>query len=214
MGASLKWFISEKSTWKIAVFDGLPTELSKNPHNLRWNFNKDEGVFTVSEYQFIGLINQKLKGSYRAGIYYHSQLVETDSENNKSKLFNNNYGLYLIADQLIYQKPGGTGGLGVFAQLAVSPKAINTHYRYIGLGLSYQGIFNKRAEDKLGIAFTNAGFYDPSKKDETIIEASYKAQLTENLFIQPDLQYVINPQGTDQKLDNAMVGFIRFGFNF
>jgi porin len=52
------------------------------------------------------------------------------------------------------------------------------------------------------------------KKDETIVEICYKAQLTENIFIQPDFQYVINPEGTGQNLENAMVGFVRFGLNF
>jgi porin len=214
LGLSLKWNLSDRGTWKIAVFDGLPTELSRNPHNLKWKINKDEGIFGVTEYQFINLIRNRLKGSYRTGIYYHSQLIEIDADNTENKLFDNNYGFYLIADQMIYQKPGTTEGLGLFAQVAFSPKAINTHYRYLGLGLSYQGLLNNRNEDKLGIAFTNAGFHDPLKRDETIIEISYKAQLTENLYIQPDLQYVINPGGTDLKLQNATVGFIRFGLNF
>lgn len=214
MGISLKWDISENNTWKIALFDGLPTELERNPYNLKWNFYKDEGVFAVTEYQYKSLFQNKLSGSYRVGVYYHSQLIETDPENIKIKLFDSNYGIYLIADQMIYQKPGATGGLGIFAQVAISPKAINTHYRYLGLGLSYQGLISKREEDKLGVAVTNAGFYDDSKKDETIIEISYKAQLTDNFYIQPDFQYVINPEGTEQNLENAMVGFIRFGFNF
>lgn len=214
IGVSLKWNISDKGNWKIAVFDGLPTELSHNAHNLNWNFNKDEGVFAVSEYQFTPAFKSGVNGSYRAGIYYHSQLVVTSEENNKTKLYNYNTGLYIIADQMIYQKPGSNGGLGIFAQLAISPKAINTHNLYYGLGLSYQGLFKNREDDKLGIAFTNAGFSEKDKKNETVLEICYKAQLTENLYIQPDLQYVIHPEGTGQTLPNATVGFIRFGINF
>jgi porin len=214
IGISLKWNISDKGNWKIAVFDGLPTELSHNAHNLKWNFNKDEGVFAVSEYQFTPEFKTGVKGSYRAGIYYHSQLVVTAEENNKTKLYNYNTGLYVIADQMIYQKPGSNGGLGIFAQLAISPKAINTHNLYYGLGLSYQGLFKNREDDKLGIAFTNAGFSEKDKKNETVLEICYKAQLTENLYIQPDLQYVIHPEGTGQTLANATVGFIRFGISF
>jgi porin len=214
IGVSVKWNISDNNNWKIALFDGLPTELEHNPHNLAWKFDRNDGVFGVTEYQIIPLIHNRLPGSYRAGIYYHSQLVETIEENLEVKLFNNNYGFYLIADQMIYKKPGGNGGLGIFGQIAISPRAKNTHYRYAGLGLSWQGLFRKRNEDRLGVAVTNAGFYDSTKKDETIIEICYKAQLTDNLFIQPDFQYVINPEGTDVKLKNAMVGFIRFGFNF
>jgi porin len=213
MGLSFKWNLSDRSIWKIAVFDGLPTELSHNAHNLNWNFNKDEGVFTVTEYQFTPKING-LNGSYRAGVYYHSQLIVTNDEDIKTKLYNYNTGIYLIADQMIYKKADGNGGLGAFAQLALSPKAINKHDRYFGLGLSYQGLFNKRDEDKLGIALTYAGFSDKTKKDESIIEICYKAQITRNIYIQPDLQYVIHPEGTDQILKNATVGFMRFGLNF
>lgn len=214
VGLSLKWNISEKGTWKVAVFDGLPTELSHNQHNMNWNFNKDEGVFAVSEYQFKPTLKTGLKGSYRTGIYYHSQLVVTNKENNKTKLYNYNTGLYIIADQMIYQKTGSNGGLGIFAQLAISPKAINTHNLYYGLGLSYQGLFKNREEDKLGIAFTYAGFSEKDKKNETVLEICYKVQLTGNLYIQSDLQYVIHPEGTDQTLPDATVGFIRFGINF
>lgn len=118
------------------------------------------------------------------------------------------------ADQMVYSNQGRDGGIGVFGQVAFSPKAFNAHNIYTGMGLSWQGPFTKRGEDKLGIAFTYAGFNDDSRKDESVVEVFYKAQLTENIFIQPDFQYVINPEGTDQNLRNAMVGFVRFGLSF
>jgi len=213
-GVSLKWNINETNTLKVAVFDGLPTEYEHNQYNLNWSFKKDEGVFAVSEYQFTGLIKKHLKGSYRAGTYYHSQFMDPGIENIEDRVFRYNFGIYLIADQVIYQKPGGKGSLGIFGQLAISPKSINTHYRYLGFGLSWQGVLKDRDEDKLGIAITNAGFYDSAKRSETIFEVYYKTQLTENIFVQPDFQYVINPGLTDMNLNNASVGFIRFGFNF
>jgi porin len=214
LGLSVKWKVSETGIFKIAAFDGLPTEASRNKNNLNWQFSKDDGVFTVMEYQITPVTRTGLKGSYRTGIYYHSQLIVPDDENNKSKLYNYNTGLYIIADQMIYQKSGSNEGLGIFAQLAISPKAINTHNSYFGFGMSYQGLIKGREDDKLGVAVTTAGFSDKSKKVETVVEISYKAQLTENFYIQPDLQYVIHPEGTDQILRNATVGFIRFGINF
>lgn len=204
-GLALKWNVSLKSSLKMAVFDGLPTDFEHNPHNLKWDFNKNEGFLAVMEYQFSGG-----NGSYRAGVYYHSQLIETREDKN----FYYNDGFYLIADQMIHRNIGREGGIGVFGQIAVSPGAFNTHNFYSGMGISWQGPFRKRVEDKLGIALTYAGFSDSSKRSETVAEISYKAQLTENLFIQPDLQYVINPVGTDQNLRNATVGFIRFGLSF
>lgn len=213
-GVSFKWNMTNRSTWKIAAFDGLPTEREHNPFNMKWSFGKEDGVFAVTEFQLKTSPKNDLTGSYRGGIYYHSQLIEPDEENIETKLFRYNYGIYLIADQMIYQESDGNGGLGVFAQIAVSPRAINTHYRYFGLGMSWQGLFRNRNQDKLGFAVTNAGFRDKSKRDETIIEICYKAQLTPNIYIQPDFQYVINPGGTDSSLKNASVGFVRFGLNF
>jgi porin len=212
IGISLRWNASENSNWKIAVFDGLPTEYSRNTYNLNWGVSKKDGVFAVTEYQFLPLARNGLNGSYRAGVYYHSQLSKQDENNIETKLFNNNSGIYLIADQMIYKKSGSSGGLGIFAQLAISPRVINAHNRYFGLGMNYKGLI--REEDELGIAFTYAGFHGSSKRDETVVELCYKARITENIYIQPDLQYVIHPEGTDAALKNAMVGFIRFGLEF
>lgn len=214
LGISLKWNISSNKSWKIAVFDGFPTDFSNNPHNLRWKLDKNEGVFAVSEYQQTGYIKSKLKGSYKAGIYYHSQLSGPNDESKISEKNKSNYGLYLIVDQMIYQKDKESGGLGLFVQFAISPKTINSHYRYLGLGLSWQGLFSNRDEDKIGAGFNKAWLNDSSIKSESIIEIFYKAQLTNNLFIQPDFQYVINPGGTNVRLNNAFVGLVRFGLNF
>jgi carbohydrate-selective porin OprB len=45
---------------------------------------------------------------------------------------------------------------------------------------------------------------------ETVLEASYRLQINTNLFLQPDLQYIINP-GAFRHLDNVLV--IAFGFD-
>jgi porin len=52
------------------------------------------------------------------------------------------------------------------------------------------------------------------KKNESTIEAYYKKQIGENFSIQPDLQYVIHPAGTDEVLPNALVGILRFNISF
>lgn len=210
-GISLKWNFPENGTWKIALFDGLPTALSRNkPGRIRL-FNKEEGVFGVTEYQLTGSFNGRLPGSFRAGTYFHSKGSDIDADSTAGRRIISNYGLYIVADQMIIRESGGTGGLGIFAQVALSPKAINSHHQYFGLGVSYSGLFYKNNNDKLGIAFTHAGFKDEGKWGETVIEVTYQAQVTKNLFIQPDFQYVINPEGTDMQLRNSVVGLIRLG---
>ena len=72
----------------------------------------------------------------------------------------------------------------------------------------------KERDDVFGIALTSALLSDESKKHETVIELTYKCQIIDQLFIQPNLQYIINPAGTEEKLNNALVAGLRFGFEF
>ena len=87
---------------------------------------------------------------------------------------------------------------------------------YIGCGLNYSGLFSKTASDILGIGIAYAGtssevlgeFSNEFEGYELAVELSYALPLFDNVTLQPDFQYVINP-GADKILDNAFLGFIR-----
>ncbi|HEX2921539.1 MAG TPA: carbohydrate porin [Bacteroidales bacterium] len=213
-GISLKWNINERNILKIAAFDGLPEEREKKYYNLKWRFSKDQGVFVVSEYNFTGQLIKNLKSSYRTGAYVHTHSPQPDSTLTGPAESRSNYGIYFIADQMIYQEPSDKGGVGIFCQLAFSPGSLNSHNTYLGLGLSWQGVFRNRDMDKLGVAVTNAGFHDTARNGETVIELNYLLQITDWFFVQPDIQYVINPGDTVVTLDNSFVGLLRFGVTF
>ena len=78
----------------------------------------------------------------------------------------------------------------------------------------FRSLFKTRINDIIGLAIANAGFHNFIHKHETAIEMNYKYALTENIYIQPSLQYLINPAGTDSKLENAVIGFVRIGLHF
>jgi carbohydrate-selective porin OprB len=46
------------------------------------------------------------------------------------------------------------------------------------------------------------------------LEMEYKAHINNKIFIQPGCQYIINPSGTDENLDNAKLTTLRIGVNF
>jgi len=50
--------------------------------------------------------------------------------------------------------------------------------------------------------------------NETIFELSYKVQPNHQIYIQPDLQYLVHLGGTDALLKNATVGMVRWGMKF
>jgi porin len=213
LGITGSYKIHETIAIQAALYDGLPELFDNNQYNVAWDLNRNDGALIFTELQFSTLING-LPGSIKTGGYYHSHLKEMNEETGFTEtVFDNNYGFYLIADQLVLQKSEGAG-VGLFAQVAVSPSGLNRHNYYLGGGINYSGIFNNDTDNLLGLAFAHAGFKNDSLKDETTIEMFYKTNIADNIFIQPDIQYIINPSGTEDILDNAVAVFMRFGINF
>lgn len=210
LGISGKLKLSSDVSFAAAIYDGMPEPFEQNEYNIKWSLNKKHGLLFFSEVQFASPFSSH-KGNFKIGGYYHTQLETFDPElNSYETVFNKNYGIYLISDNIIWESIENNK-VGLFIQTVLSPKNINNHYYYFGCGISYSGLFNN---DVAGIAVAHAGFSPSYSKSETTIELFYKRYVTHNLFIQPDVQYIINPLGTSNILNNSIVAFFRFGFNF
>ncbi len=122
---------------------------------------------------------------FKLGSYYHSS--------------ENNYGFYALIDQSV-SKP-----LNLFVQLAIAPKSKNENNYSIGFGANYEIAEQHTA----GLAATHAGLHHADHKHETAVELYYKYQYNDNITLQPDIQYIINPSDSDTKLNNALVGMLR-----
>lgn len=213
LGLSLQWDINSKSALKFAYYDGLRSDYENNRYNLNWDFKTNEGSLFVSEFQYTGSFLKNKTGKYTIGFYDHNhQIIETVNETTRYKV-ENNVGLYLLAEQMIIKNRVREGGLGFFSQLGLSSKNQNNLYCYIGFGLNYSGFSENRPDDKLGVAFAHARFKTNIRGSETAIEFNYKAVLGKHFYIQPDIQYIINPSGKELPLNNALVGIVRFGVN-
>jgi porin len=141
-----------------------------------------------------------------------------------------NYGLYFIADQMLYRlpKPGSAPmvrndgkqttvasqtdkGLGIFTHIGFSPQASSLINFYVDGGLNYKGLIPTRDNDLLGVAFAYGHLSNNPQSNqgsstlgyEIVLEATYQMELTQWLTFQPDLQYVIHPSGTN--IANALV---------
>lgn len=213
LGITGKFDVSDKLVFKTALFDGLPEGFENNQYNLNWQLSDRNGVLFFSEFQLTTNFDE-LPGTIKAGTYFHSHLSEMNEETGLPEtIFDKNYGFYVIADQTLWQKSDNTK-VGFFAQAAVSPGNINLHNYYFGGGLSCSGLSGEQCDDALGVAFAHAGLNDKNLKSETVIELFYRTTLTENIYIQPDVQYIINPAGSGKNLNNALAAFIRFGIDF
>jgi len=211
LGLTSKWYISEKSTWLAAIYDGNPTEFENNPYNLNWRYNTGDGILAITEFQQNIEINS-LPGILKLGVFNHCHFI--DKVRNVEVPDSINYcinGAYLMIDQKIWQKSKNC--FGFFTQLGVSPSKYSISNYYLGAGINFCGLFNKNGEDALGLAIAHVNFND-DLGSESAIELTYFNQITENIFIQPDIQYIINPSGTRSGLQNAFTANIRFGINF
>ena len=200
LGATIQWNISDTFMWEAAVFDGTPDDFDKNPYNTHWELSKNQGILAITEIQTHGSLLLGQKGTYKIGVYYHEHI---DSLNTVHK----DGGFYFVGDQQINSK------LSVFSQIGLSPKKMNKNNRYFSVGINCK-MSDKRPDDQLGLAIAYAGIDGNSVGSETAVELTYKLQVNKNIYLRPDIQYVINPAGTETKLDNALVGFVRFGLEF
>lgn len=120
--------------------------------------------------------------------------------------FNRNYGMYAQFEQMVYKEQkdneNDMQGLVVFGQFGMSPSNRNDMNRYMGGGLHYVGLIPKRDKDIAGLAVASGTFAgrlgDISSQigNETAIEAFYRFYLSKWFYLQPDVQYIMNPSGT------------------
>jgi porin len=147
-------------------------------------------------------------------------------------------GLYGMIDQMLYRVPGTADqGLSGFVRAGGVPNDRNLINFYADGGIVYKGFLPRRPDDRIGIAtaFARVGnnargldadtaFFTgnpafPVRSSEAVIELMYQAQVTPWWMLQPDLQYIFNPDGGVLNPDgslrrNALVIGVRSSLNF
>jgi len=203
-GVTLELPISDSFQVVAAVYDGKPSHFDINPYNTDWKFKKSDGILSIIELQ----LNPGKSSTYKLGYYNHSGLLEYNEETlQEEEIFDSNYGIYTVLDQGIWKNKHSKKSLSGFAQIMISSQEINNHNAYYGGGFVYSGLGNENSV--IGLAIAHARFQQGVSKSETAVELTYNLHVCEQMSIQPDVQYVISPSGTEKELKNALVGGIR-----
>ncbi len=203
LGLTLKWDISDSWVWKASAFDGDPTDFEKNPHNLNWKLSKQEGMLSISEFQYTVDYKKYGTGIYKMGGFYHSHNEEAISENERK------YGFYMIACHDLLINEAKNRNIQAFVELSGSPLKTNLNYAYIGGGLNFCRFLPFKFDNVIGIGFSQACLRN--MKNEIVFELNCKIDFNSHFYIQPDFQLVLNPASTGVSLPNAWVGLFRFG---
>ena len=162
-------------------------------------------------------------GHYWFGAYYSPWAFPQFGTTDRA---NNSYGFYWHADQMVFQEaPGSDQGLTVWSALTLSPQQNIAKLPFqVNGGLVYKGLVPTRDNDytALGVVYgkfsknyaqTVADAGGGSPDYELVFEANYKIQITKFAFVQPDIQWVINPGGTGN-IPNALVLGAQMGVTF
>ncbi|MEJ2623430.1 MAG: carbohydrate porin [Pseudolabrys sp.] len=140
-----------------------------------------------------------------------------------------NWGIYGVADQTVWR--GGERSVSLFLRGGYSPKDRNLITWYVDGGVGFKGIVPRRADDTFTLGISYAKISDDvvsADRDagnavrdyEVVLEASYAAQITPWWVVQPDLQYIVHPNGGQnpddgtQSFDHAFLAGLRSTITF
>ena len=164
-----------------------------------------------------------LPGHYWFGGYWSSWEYPQFGQ---SSTATNAYGFYCHADQMVYQESGGSSqGLILWTALVLSPQESisKVPFQWNG-GITYQGLLPGRNLDNtvFGLAYgsfsddySSAGeaYQGDPASFEMALEWGYRVQMSEFFYVQPNLQYIVQPGGTGS-IPNALVLGAQIGVIF
>ena len=210
-GITLCWDASEKLCIKTAAYRGCPIDFEENPYNIKWDMEHLQGLLWVTEGQYSWSGKQGNSNVFKGGVFFHQHCPESGVINSETgDELTYDYGAYAVGDHQLWNY--GNRSFSVFYQLGVCPR--NDNFAYLGCGCAYTGLLSKKGNDTLGLAMAGGMLTKERGHDETTFELTYKVQVTNQIYLQPEMQYVVNPGGTDRALKNAAVGLVRLGLEF
>ena len=181
----------------------------------RWNQGKDAAGLTG---------NAKLGGFYHTDDFYdnYNTISSFIGAGPGPTTHSGNYGLYATADQVLYREGEASDparqGLGAFVRGGWAPEDRNLVQWALDGGLVYRGLIPTRDWDAFGVScawmwmskdiaraqrLVNTavpGTFSPVDY-EGLMEITYKAQLTAWWTLQPSIQYVMHPGGSEANRD-------------
>ena len=180
-------------------------------------FRGDSAYFYVFETGILPIVPSPqgpLPGAYRAGVWVDSR---EKSRFSNGRDFRNDAGVYVSADQMLYRENRSEDyqGLGAFFRWGWADSDLNAVTRFFSLGMQYEGLFEGRDSDALGVGMAHGAFSDQAAANdgaaftedhETAWEVYYRAQVTPWLGVSPSVQYVQDPGGAEANGDAVVVG--------
>jgi porin len=193
------------------IYNADPNVAKDGKHGVDFSLDLGHGLLAIAQagYQWNQTDDTGMPGSITFGGYFDSSDVDFLDESGRSR--EGNYGFYLLLDQRAYREggPGSDQGLTPWTALTLAPdQQINTIPFSAAGGLVYQGLISGRDDDLTALAVYYGRLSDKlaDQNAETVIEANHRFQLAPWLYVTPDFQYIIRPNGQSDIDDAAVFG--------
>ena len=129
------------------------------------------------------------------------------------------YGFYALGDYPVWQDASGKREVGIFGRIGHASPGANRIAWFVCGGVTLEGSLLFGEDDNIGVgfvtAFNGSGYKDamdrlgaPVENAETTFEITGQFGVCRQVSVQPDIQYVINPN-TDPAIGNAVATFLR-----
>lgn len=210
LGARFRFEPVEGLYGLLGIYDGNPSAGDFGGHTKRhgtdWALRSSEGALYAGELGY-----QRSAGAYpgaiRIGLLHHTMDFPDVRSNSPDTVHNSSTSTYYVVDQTFWRtskdsKESASVFLrGTFAETKTAYMSTTTQ-----LGAVYTGLL--ASEDKLGAAFARNKFSpgQTSFGSESIAELSYQIPVTPFMRVQPDIQYITRPGGTNQYQNSWVLG--------
>ncbi len=214
LGAILHWNPIE--VWYLSV-GAADSQADKRETGFNTAFHNEDYFVYVTETGITPRFDSPdgpLQGAYRVGLWYSPEPRANSQDAENGRAWRDDTGLYLSFDQLLAKEnsdPDDTQGLGAFFRYGYVDDKTNDIPDFYSFGIQYEGLFEGRDADVLGIGYARGFFSDRASsiyRDdyESVIETYYNARITQWLNLSPSIQYVANPGGTGNTKDAVVLG--------
>lgn len=207
LGLRIKHEITDQLTAKF----GLLNAQADNP-TPPWNtdvvFNSKYGAFAIGELDYMPMARTKIMAGYWALTGKFTSLDRLNADGAPHQYYGTSGGYFGGATR-VYTIEGGRG-VDVFANFGFANADVNVVDKSVSGGMTVMGPFEARPHDKLGLAI---GYSHISQQSafkaynyELPIELTYRAQLTDWLTVQPNIQYILHPALVASKKNDFLIG--------
>jgi porin len=231
-GARLALKPTDAVTVQAAVFSGDPagpgcTDLPQRCNRYGLTFAPSNGAFLIGEVQYAENPSASgPDGTFKLGAWY---ATGHPNEVPGVPLRQGDASLYAVADRTVWR--GRDSSVALFLRGAVAPRDGNLIPAYVDGGLAWKGPLPGRKDDTftVGIAYADIGA-DVAAADraagnvvrdyELVLEASYMVQVAQWWTVQPDVQFIVHPNGGQdpqrpaERLGNALILGVRSTVKF